>query len=218
MEKRNMLRLSNEESNRLTKECIQTALIRLMATKDLQKITVSEIVHLAGVSRTAFYNNYSSKEAVLAALSSNLQKELVHLTTEAFIEELRYETYLSVFQRIKDDSQSFRMLLDSQLSSKELIRINEYVKEHYPEINLRIRYLVFGCAGMIRSIILDWFFNGMNENVAEMAALCSELSEDIIARIDAIDPNFRQRLLMYRDREHHSQSIKEDSKQTAEHV
>ena len=43
MEKRDMLRLSNAESNKLTRECIQTALIHLMAYKELKKISISEI-------------------------------------------------------------------------------------------------------------------------------------------------------------------------------
>ena len=65
LEKKDMQRLSNAEANRLTRECLQIALIRLMAEKDFDRITVTEITRLAGVSRTAFYRNYQTKEAII---------------------------------------------------------------------------------------------------------------------------------------------------------
>lgn len=45
------LLLSNEESNRLTRECLCTAMMRLMSTTPPERITISEIIELAGVSR-----------------------------------------------------------------------------------------------------------------------------------------------------------------------
>ena len=59
------LKLSNMESNKITKESIQVALISLMANKKLENITITEIVKKAGVSRTSFYRNYKDKEDVL---------------------------------------------------------------------------------------------------------------------------------------------------------
>ena len=45
---REVLRLSNEESNRITRECLQSALIHLMGKKDFERITVSELVQRVG--------------------------------------------------------------------------------------------------------------------------------------------------------------------------
>ena len=38
LQKRDVLRMSNEESNRLTRECLQTALIQLMSEKPFDQI------------------------------------------------------------------------------------------------------------------------------------------------------------------------------------
>nr|WP_082326184.1 TetR/AcrR family transcriptional regulator [Streptococcus sp. X13SY08] len=57
--------ISNKESNQLTKESIETALLFLMEKKDLHQISISELVRKAGVSRNAFYRNYKSKEEIL---------------------------------------------------------------------------------------------------------------------------------------------------------
>ena len=59
------LRKSNQESNLLTREAIETALLQLLEKKELAKISISELVKRAGVSRAAFYRNYDSKEEIL---------------------------------------------------------------------------------------------------------------------------------------------------------
>ena len=61
---KNLIR-SNKESNQITRESIETALLFLMEKKELSKISVSELVKKAGVSRNAFYRNYKSKEEIL---------------------------------------------------------------------------------------------------------------------------------------------------------
>lgn len=53
-ERYDVLRLSNKESNKLTRESIRTALVFLMGQKPFDKIKITEIVNRAGVSRTAF--------------------------------------------------------------------------------------------------------------------------------------------------------------------
>lgn len=59
--KMDALRQSNAESNALTKESIETALLALMKEKNFSSITITDIAKKAGVSRLAYYRNYSSK-------------------------------------------------------------------------------------------------------------------------------------------------------------
>ena len=87
MEKRDILRLSNFESNKLTKECLQTALIYLMGEKPFEKITITELVKRSGVSRTAFYRNYNSKEEILNEISDELTKMIANAFSKAEKEE-----------------------------------------------------------------------------------------------------------------------------------
>ena len=48
--KRDVLRLNNQESNELTRECIDMALMYLMSEKPFESISISEITKRAGVS------------------------------------------------------------------------------------------------------------------------------------------------------------------------
>ena len=76
------LRKSNKESNLLTREAIETALLQLLEKKELTKISISELVKRAGVSRAAFYRNYDSKEEILESVFKrsvhNIMEQLSH--------------------------------------------------------------------------------------------------------------------------------------------
>ena len=65
------------EANVLTKECIVTALLRLMETKSYQSISITDITNLAGVSRMAYYRNYKNKDEILIKHLTDQEKRLL---------------------------------------------------------------------------------------------------------------------------------------------
>ena len=65
------LKKYNQESNQITRESLEISLMQLLEKKELKKITISELVERAGVSRAAFYRNYSSKEQILEEIFKN---------------------------------------------------------------------------------------------------------------------------------------------------
>lgn len=183
MQKRDILRLSNREANRLTRECIQTALIHLMAVKDIDRISVSELVRKAGVSRTAFYNNYTSMYGVLQALTTELLDELNRLAWEAIIERRSAEVYTKVFERIKEEASLFSLLMKSERIEQSIVDVRRYMSDHYPDMEPEVRYYIYACGGMVRSVIIEWFMSGMTEEPAEMAQLCDRMSAGILDKI-----------------------------------
>lgn len=57
-----------KEANLKVKKLITDALLALMEKKDINEISVTELITTAGVARVSFYRNYSSKENVLIVL------------------------------------------------------------------------------------------------------------------------------------------------------
>ena len=51
--------------NLFVRDCITISLFKLMEKKDYHKISISELVKLAGVSRNSFYRNYQSLEDII---------------------------------------------------------------------------------------------------------------------------------------------------------
>ena len=56
---------ASRKTTAFLKECLADALIQLMETKPIEKITIPEIAALAGVGRTTYFRNFSSKEEML---------------------------------------------------------------------------------------------------------------------------------------------------------
>ena len=65
------LKRFNQENNAITRESIEISLLQLLEKKDLKKITISELVQRAGVSRAAFTAIMDQKKRFLS-LSFNL--------------------------------------------------------------------------------------------------------------------------------------------------
>lgn len=70
--------MSNKKSNASaikSREWITEALLTIMATKDFQKITVSEIIAEADLTRQTFYRHFKSKEDVVMDYARCLYEE-----------------------------------------------------------------------------------------------------------------------------------------------
>ena len=68
--------MARKENQRitLTKKLLQEGLLRLLETKRLDKISVTELCREAGINRATFYNHYDS-----------LQKQPHHLLCNKFL-------------------------------------------------------------------------------------------------------------------------------------
>ena len=76
-------------------ECMADALIKLMESKPLEKISVTEITELAGVGRVTWFRNFSSKNEALTF-------KLVHLW-QRYTEEHALERKSNYSARVAAD-------------------------------------------------------------------------------------------------------------------
>ena len=68
---------SSAERSRFTKDCIVQSLLNLMDEQPFSTISIQEIVDTAGVSRMAYYRNFSSKEDILRYHISSVMQEFI---------------------------------------------------------------------------------------------------------------------------------------------
>ena len=166
-----ILRLSNEESNRVTREALQTAMFKLMGEFPFEKITVSEITKRAGVSRAAFYRNYDSKEELVQDTCKTVLDSLTESVGSERFQNDRREWYRSFFQTIGDNAEYFRIYLNAHLSlSDQLI-----MESVYPSNSVKEHYRHAAREGAFLSVLIEWFEDGMKESAEEMAGVCSEI-------------------------------------------
>lgn len=109
-----MLRLSNEESNKLTKECLQTALLQLLLNKSIDKILITELVERAGISRSAFYRNYNTKKEILVDILDQITDNITS-NIKSFITSDKYVWLVNFFQTIKDNTKNILLFLHTDI-------------------------------------------------------------------------------------------------------
>ena len=171
LENMEILRLSNEESNKVTRECLRIAMFKLMNQEDFEKITITEIAKRAGVSRLAFYRNYETKEALVADLCQSLFTELrSSLTSDRFHND-RKKWYTSFFQTIRDNSEYFQIYLDANLKLADGLVLETV----YPVSSVEDHYARAASEGAFLSVLTDWFKGGMRETPEKMADICEKV-------------------------------------------
>lgn len=178
LEKNEILRLSNEESNALTRKCLQTAMGKMLARQSLEKISISELVRVAGVSRNAFYRNYESKEALVEEMCAGVTSWLKTSAEEWENSDDKEEVMISIFRFVRDNAIMFRILVDARralIEKIELAAVPTYGEG--PE-----HYLGVARAGVFTMILKEWFESGMKESPEEIGALCSRYVSAVGAR------------------------------------
>ncbi|MBR4009950.1 MAG: TetR/AcrR family transcriptional regulator [Clostridiales bacterium] len=166
---------NNRQINLVTRESLSIALIYLMNEKDFNKISITELVTRAGVSRTAFYRNYTSKEDLLKQIGSALIARITELNQEERESQSEYDWCLKFFSAIKEHEESFRLFLNAGLTPENLFNRNTFTDVLNLANDRKERYIRIAEEGALGSIINTWFREGMQETPEEMAEMCANL-------------------------------------------
>lgn len=166
------LRLSNQESNRLTRESLRTALIYLMGEKDFDKITITELVKRAGISRTAFYRNYNTKDDILVEM---MEQFIEGLTRSFYQKEYRNNIkkwYLDTFSAVKENAAYVQMLMQADISQSKVFGPGSLLEKIIPSRSVERHYRILALEGAFLTILISWFRDGMKESCEYMAEFC----------------------------------------------
>ncbi|MGN0693211.1 MAG: TetR/AcrR family transcriptional regulator [Oscillospiraceae bacterium] len=175
--KKDVLRASNEEANRITRECIQTALINLIGVKPFDKITITELVLRSGVSRMSFYRNYKTKEDVIMDMCTELEEQLYEsISDDSFKKEPR-KWYFGLFSRVMSHEKELSLLFSANMPQNISIRILTAAGEVFKKLSLsdEEKYKASAWEGALIGIIFHWLSSGMKESPDEMADMCMKL-------------------------------------------
>lgn len=160
----------NAETHRLTIESIQQAMNELLRTKPFREITVLDIVKKAGVSRSAFYRNYQSKEQVLESIVYDMFAKMVQeLKTTSDLGDKRFWKHLMI--GCIEQCQKFYYIskCDGWSGDTVLQCMNEYFEENFSSIfagdKLQMRYWMGGSYNVIHG----WIEDGMPCSPEELA-------------------------------------------------
>lgn len=166
------------ETNKLAKECIVTALIELMKTRDYNSITITDLTKKAGVSRMAYYRNYTSKEDIISKFADELGASIHEKMTTLFPKATVYDYFFELFAQLGAYSNLVLTAFHGGLGELIHTQITKNMALTFPpESNTPIaRFRHVYMAGAFYNVFIEWLENGRIESVADMAQLCCSLS------------------------------------------
>lgn len=170
-----------------SRKMIRHAFVELVLEKDLEKITVKNIVERAEISRGTFYAHYADINAVMEEIENEIMGTMVELLNDyraidliqnplpfllkmvhffkqdiEFYRKIIYTKYTPTFiTKLKD------ILIEKMLNFKETLHSNQEREEFV----LRVHFLVGGQV----SLYQDWFAGKIECSLEELTASVSQM-------------------------------------------
>ena len=150
-----------------TKSDIKEAFIQLLATRNLEDITISQLTKKAGVNRSTFYLHYLDKQDFLEQLKeeTSYPKEALEAILSYFQENSAFfsEIAKNPSFRFADNIRSFILgMIESTPRSRPVIVAAYQMPERYA-----ITMYVSGLTGLI----VDWIINGTQESPQQLTKI-----------------------------------------------
>lgn len=166
------LKAHSQEINKISKESLITSLILLMKQKPYDKITISELCIKAGVSRTAFYGNFKTKDDLITLYVLNMNTELINKIGSPFRNDTSLDWYINLFQVIKDNSEILILIFKAGFQKKYLEILNSMVL-HIPSIPIEKKYQRLIWSGGVENALSYWLLeSSLKESVEDIALYC----------------------------------------------
>lgn len=176
-EKTAALKKHNEEINKFVNDCIIQALLLLLKEKPCEKISVTELCKRAGVSRMAYYSNFSSIEDVLDRAIYKMHIEMIDKIGSPFRKECGAEWYVAMFGYIKELVPVLRLIFDAGYKHRYLSIVNEIALRD-KTIDETTKCMRLMWAGAIVNIAISWIDSDLDDDIFSMAKLCAEKFSD----------------------------------------
>lgn len=177
--------LKSPQRRTLTKRLIREAMLELLKTKSIQKISVRELCDAAGINRTTFYNHYDGTYEVLAEIEEHFLAQLSAADTISNGEDGLERHIEALCLKLKQNADTALLLLtnnaDPDFSSKLLktqgcSEIWQKAGSAYSEEESEL--LTKFVSGGAYAIVCGWLENGCRQSPKQVGSLLTAVIQD----------------------------------------
>ena len=165
------LTIPNQESNRLTREALEISLMQVLEKKELAKITISELVHRAGVSRAAFYRNYSSKEQMLEEIFGKTVQKIMDKLGQFNLRTELYQVWIILFKEAKKEARLISLAVDYNLEKYLTQAVFNFLEKRQQSKREASSYIHSFWSSALVSVLSKWIKDGMQVPAEKIASL-----------------------------------------------
>ena len=170
----------------LTKRMLQEGLLRLLKSKDISKINVTELCNESGINRATFYRHYEQPRDILADIRRNMSLEVkkladknrTHLNVLPWLEDICNYFYenrdmLSILFKCRTDEEFVDLINELYQKQYSLIKHSDITNTHDDtSLKLATYYVSGGIIYMLR----QWILEPINKSPKEMAQIIYQLT------------------------------------------
>ena len=168
-----------------TRKLYEAALIELLKTNDINRITVTDLSKMADVSRGTFYTHYDDIYDLLESVENSILEELTRIVSiephkgEIFLFEEEFTNIVNALKYAETNKEIFRVLLNDRGSLLFLNRLKNIFSEKLLTRMLTVSFsdekynsilTAFYITGFIGAI-QEWMKNDFNISAFELASL-----------------------------------------------
>lgn len=170
------LKYSNEEANRISCESLETALIQLLGEKDIDEISIEELVRRAGVSRMAYYRNFGAKDAILNNVVGRVCTKIEEVMEPHLIHDDWVSARQEMFRVLYEYKDFCRVLVAAHESERLQNFFNDFAAKFAYDDSERERYRMYFWAGATYNLMYEWLKDDMKISPDELADYCNTAS------------------------------------------
>lgn len=183
-----------------TKKLLRQGLISLLMEKDINSITINELVTLVDINRGTFYLHYKDLYDLLHQIEDDLMCELTGILNEYNIDGMKDENklfFVDILKFIKENADLVLLLLSQNGDLAFLNKLKKAVEENcfqnlkqlYQHAN-PYSYAVFTAYSVSGSIgvIQLWLENGHSESIESLAYILANIVEKGLGYLEAPNP------------------------------
>lgn len=171
------LKRNNEESNFVTREAAQDALFLLMNQQDYEDIRITDIIRKSGISRSAFYRNYKTKDDVLKDSIGDMNS----LTLQMFSTDVE-QNWRHYIRTIRENRKKLELLIQAHREWFLLDAFNELA-----DYSTGTDFTTVLPHGYIYNIVIYWVKCGLpgsdEEVVGRIMEACRENAKVMLSGV-----------------------------------
>lgn len=168
------LKKANDDYRKLIRESIQTALFQIMNKKEFSKIKITEVIERAGVSRSAFYRNFTDLDEVI---SEELKRICKHIFEKG--EQVISTNWHALLTKIDENKDVFKILIKAGLESKILENLNNFFINH----SLKDKTLFYTLNGILYNFICEWCKGNLGNDLVPIVQYLDTTTKKLFVNI-----------------------------------
>lgn len=186
------------EPKKRTTAKIRSTLVKMLGSKDIDDITVTELCANAGINRATFYYHYDSARDVFGEVEKRMEAEFDEFLNRSAISESGMPDksfYTTFFEFVARNANICKMVLNSPHKTNDSFlaramnagrnKVVSLMSRLYPDCpTSKIEYYYLFVSHGFLGLMAYWLNNDMKESAAEIAAIGEDVSNSGIKYLE----------------------------------